>query len=198
MKLDDLKKDWQQAIQPESKSENIDEVVTMLADKTKKIDKEIKRRDALEISIAVLLIPAWIYGLVISVSTMQTLGCILALVSCCYIPYRLISARRVASKKSDNTKAFLLQERQKLVQQKKMLESILWWYIGPIALSIVLITLGGTVTESGWPQVPANLYWYYASLVVLMVGVFALNKRAAKKKFGPLIDNIDQRLSEID
>lgn len=197
MKLDDLKQDWQQTTQLNSAPENIDEVVTMLETQTKKIDSEIKRRDFIEIAIAFLLIPAWIFGLMTSVSTMQSIGCVIAIISCLYIPYRLVSAKKVKSKKSDSISEFLIVEKQKLSQQKQMLESIVWWYIAPITTAILLITLGSNVDERGVPQIADNMYWYYGSVALLMVGVYFLNKRAAKQKFEPLISNIDNRLSEL-
>jgi len=198
MKLDDLKQDWQKNIEQVSTPENLNEVINMLEKETTKIDKEIKRRDFLEISIAVLLIPVWIFGLFISKGSLQTLGYIIGIVSCFYIPYKLISAKKITAPKLSNIKTFLESEKQKIAQQKQLLESIVWWYIAPITTSIVLITLGGTVNEAGIPSMNDHLYMYYGCLVLLIVGIYFLNKRAAKKKFGPLLTNIEQRLSEIN
>lgn len=197
MKLDDLKQDWQQAITTKSTPDDLTEVIDMIEQQTSKIDKEIKRRDFLEIGIALLLIPVWVLGLINSASTMQSIGCIIAIVACVYIPYRLTSAKKVDVKKSDSVKDFLIQEKQKIQQQKQMLESIVWWYIGPLTVAIVLITLGANVNESGVPQISGNMHWYYICVGLLMVGVYFLNKLAAKEKFGPLLKNIEQRLSEI-
>ena len=198
MKLDDLKQDWQQHIASTSAPDNLDEVITMLEKETSKIDKEIKRRDIIEISLAVLLIPAWIYSLLHSVSLMQTVGCWVAIVSCVYIPYKLVFAKKVLPKKSNSIKEFLLQERQKLRQQKQLLESIVWWYLAPLTTAIVLITLGASVDESGIPQLGSLLSIYYGLLALLILGVYFLNKRAAKKKFAPLLEKIEQRLAELN
>jgi len=198
MKLDDLKQDWQKNIEQVSTSENLNEVINMLEKETTKIDKEIKRRDFLEISIAVLLIPVWILGLFISKGSIQTLGYIIAIASCIYIPYKLISAKKITAPKLSNIKTFLESEKQKIAQQKQLLESVVWWYIAPLTISIVLITLGGTVNETGLPSMNDHLFIYYGCLVLLIVGIYFLNKRAAKKKFGPLLTNIEQRLSEIN
>jgi hypothetical protein len=198
MKLDDLKQDWQKNIEQVSAPENLNKVINMLEKETTKIDKEIKRRDFLEISIAVLLIPVWVLGLFISKGSIQTVGYIIAIASCIYIPYKLISAKKVTAPKLSNIKAFLERERQKVSQQKQLLESIVWWYIAPLTLSIVLITLGGTVNEAGIPSMNDHLYFYYGCLVLLIVGIYFLNKRGAKKKFGPLLTNIEQRLTELN
>jgi hypothetical protein len=198
MKLDDLKQDWQKNIEQVSAPENLNEVIQMLEKETTKIDKEIKRRDFLEISIALLLIPVWILGLFISKGSIQTIGYIIAIASCIYIPYKLISAKKVTAPKLSNIKAFLEREKQKISQQKQLLESIVWWYIAPLTLSIVLITLGGTVNEAGIPSMNDHLYFYYGCLTLLIVGIYFLNKRGAKKKFDPLLTNIEQRLTELN
>jgi len=197
MKLDDLKQDWQETINTPSTENNLTEVIAMLERETTKIDKEIKRRDIIEISIAILLIPVWIYGLFISAGTLQTIGYIVALVACLYIPYRLVNAKKVSAPKDTSITAFLESEKQKVMQQKQLLESIVSWYIAPLATAIVLITLGSTVDASGLPHLSDFLILYYGLLALLIVGVYFLNKRAAKKKFGPLLENIEQRLSEL-
>ena len=197
MKLDDLKQDWQETIMTPSPSDNFDEVITMLEKQTTTIDKEIKRRDILEISIAILLIPVWIYGLFTSAGTMQSAGLILAILSCLYIPYRLLKAKKVTSTQSSNIKVFLETEKQKISQQKRLLESIAAWYIAPLTISIILITLGGTVDPSGMLHLSEPLIQYYGFLALLIVGIYFLNKRAAKKKFGPILEKIEQRLAEL-
>jgi H+/gluconate symporter-like permease len=198
MQLDDLKQDWKKTIQTPSSTNNLTEVITMLEKQTIKIDKEIKRRDLIEISIAILLIPVWIYGLFTSAGAIQTAGLILAILSCLYIPYRLMKAKKITSTKNTNIKTFLENEKQKVSQQKQLLESVVSWYIAPLSISIILITLGGTVDASGTPHLNDYLTNYYGFLVLLIIGVYLLNKRAAKKKFGPLLENIEQRLSELN
>lgn len=198
MKLDDLKKDWQETIEKPSTTNDLTEVITMLEQQTTKIDKEIKRRDILEISIAVLLIPVWIYGLFNSAGTMQSTGLIIAILSCIYIPYRLLKAKKINAPKDTNIKAFLESEKQKLSQQKQLLESIVTWYIAPLTISIICITLGTTVDASGVPHLNEQLITYYGFLGLLVVGAYLLNKRSAKKKFEPLLSKIEQRLSELE
>lgn len=197
MKLDDLKQDWQQAIKNESTPENINEVINMIEQQTTKIDKEVKRRDFLEVGTSVILIPFWIWGLLNSASTMQSIGLVIAIAACMYIPYRLISAKKVEAKKSGSVKDFLIQEKQKIQHQKQMLESIAWWYLAPLTVAILLISLGANVNEQGIPQISPDMYWYYACVGLFMVGVYFLNKRAAKNKFGPLLKDIEQRLAEM-
>jgi len=197
MKLDDLKQDWQETIVKSSTTDGLTEVVAMLEKQTTKIDKEIKRRDTLETSISLLLIPVWIYGLFISTGALQSIGFIIAIIACIHIPYRLVKAKKITTPKDTSVKAFLKSEQQKLLQQKQLLESVVSWYIAPLTIAIVLITLGGTVDATGLPHLNDFLIKYYGLLTLLFVGVYLLNKRAVKKKFVPLLDNIEQRLSEL-
>ena len=199
MKLDDLKQNWQKNIEHHDSAEDIQEMINMLKVETNKIDKELKRRDILEISIALLLIPVWIYGLTISVSLMQSLGCIVAIFTGLFITYRMLQARQVKqSSQGDNLRAYLQIEREKTLKQKQLLESIAWWYILPIVISVVLITLGATVDESGLPQLNDVLTMYYAMLAILVIGIYHLNKRAANKRFAPLLEKIERQLAQLD
>lgn len=198
MKLDDLKSDWQQTLQSADAPDNLTEVIAMLALKTEKIDKEIKRRDILEIGIALLLIPFWVYGLINTAGNMQTIGLVLAIFSSIFIPFKLIKAKQIKHSKASSLRAFLENERQKLYQQKRLLETVLWWYLTPITVSIVLIVLGSTVDEHGLPQLNDTLSLYFSSVAVLYAGIYFLNKRAAKKKFTPLLENVEQRLAQLE
>lgn len=197
MNLDDLKSNWQEKMLSTDAPENLPEYIAMLEQKTIKIDKDIKRRDRLEIGIALLLIPAWIFGLFVSVSLIQTIGFVVAIASCIYIPYKLVKAKQISPSKSDSMRAFLENERQKIVKQKQLLESVFWWYLGPLGISIGLITLGATANEAGIPQPDVWLTGYLVAVAVLYAGIYVMNKNAAKKKFTPLLENIDKKLSDM-
>ncbi|WP_206486275.1 hypothetical protein [Thalassotalea sp. G2M2-11] len=197
MKLDDLKQDWQESITTPTTATDLTKVIAALETQTTKINKEVKRRDMLEISIALLLIPVWLYGLFISAGVLQSTGYFIAILSCLFIPYRLIKAKKVKAPKDTSIKAFLQNEQQKILQQKLLLESIVSWYIAPLTVSIILITLGGTVDSKGIPHLNYSLIIYYSFLTLLVLGIYFLNKRAAKKKFTPLLAKINQQLLEI-
>lgn len=197
MNLDDLKSNWQEKMLPTDAPENLTEYITMLEQKTVKMDKDIKRRDRLEIGVALLLIPAWIFGLFVSVSLIQTIGFLVAIASCIYIPYKLVKAKQIEPSKSNSLRAFLENERQKLIKQKQLLESVFWWYLGPLGLSIGLITLGATAKESGMPQPDMRLTIYLIVVAVFYAGIYVMNKKAVKKKFTPLLENIDDKLSQL-
>jgi hypothetical protein len=197
MKFDDLKTGWKTEVEKTGKQQDLTRLVESLEKETKKLDKSIKRRDIMEISIALLLIPVWAWKLFYSASLLQTIGLWIAIVACIYIPYKLLKARQVESAKDDSLLAFLSVEKSKLEKQKELLETIAIWYLSPLMVAIVLITAGSKVDDAGVPQISEQLMVYYLFCGVLYVGIYFLNKRAAKKKFAPLLDRVNQQIQEL-
>ncbi|WP_046006504.1 hypothetical protein [Pseudoalteromonas rubra] len=197
MKLDDLKQNFEQQIQSSSSEAKLTLQVDELKAKTKKYQRDIKVRDFMEISISLLLIPVWLYGLTISVNWMQSLGCVLATLTSLYIPYKLLKARRLTPCKDDSIRAYLHQERQRLAQQKQLLENIVWWYIAPVFVSVMLITLGANMDDEGVIRLALHMQVYYLLVLFGMVGIYFWNKRAAEKRFGPLLTRVEQQLNEL-
>ncbi len=197
MKFDDLKTGWKTEVEKTGKQQDLTRLVESLEKETKKLDKSIKRRDIMEISIALLLIPVWAWKLFSSASLLQTIGLWIAIVACIYIPYKLLKARQVESAKDDSLLAFLSVEKSKIEKQKELLETIAIWYLSPLMVAIILITAGGKVDDAGVPQISEQLMVYYLFCGVLYVGIYFLNKRAAKKKFAPLLDKVNQQIQEL-
>jgi hypothetical protein len=197
MKLDDLKKDWKSEVLQVTDKQNLSNVIESLVKETTKLDKSIKRRDYLEISIALLLIPVWAWKLFYTASLMQTIGLWIAIFACLLIPYKLLKAKQVGALKGDSVLAFLNTEKNKLEKQKSLLESVTVWYIAPLFTAIILITAGATVDASGIPQITQQLTIYYGCCVLLVVGIYFLNKRAVKKQLSPLLDNVNKRIQEL-
>jgi C4-dicarboxylate transporter len=197
MKLDDLKTEWKNEVIQMTDAERVSNVIDSLEKETTKLDKTIKRRDYLEISIALLIIPVWTWKLFYAASLMQTVGLWIAIFACLLIPYKLLKAKQVDTQKDDSVLAFLNTEKNKLEQQMTLLESVAVWYIAPLFTAIILITAGATVDASGIPQITEQLTIYYGCCVLLVVGIYFLNKRAVKKQLSPLLDNVNKRIQEL-
>lgn len=197
MKLNDLKESWNDKVDETDNQLDYTKVITSIEKDTTAFDKKIKRRDILEISIAVLLIPVWSWTLFHSASVMQSVGLLIAIAACILIPYKLIKAKQVDAPKDTSILAFLQVEKLKLENQKQLLESIVLWYISPIMIAIFLITAGGTVNDAGLPQITNKLAIYYGCCVLLVVGIYLLNKRAANKQITPLLDAVNKRIEEL-
>lgn len=197
MKLDDLKTSWKKEIEQPENKQDLSDLVKSLRKETSKLDKSVKRRDFIEISIALMLIPVWIWQLFVVTSLMQTIALWILIIACIFIPYKMTKAKQVDAPKDNSVMAFLEVEKVKLESQKKLLESIAVWYISPLMLGIILFTAGATVDEAGIPQINEQLAIYYFFCALLSVGVYWLNKRGAKKQFTPLLDKVNQRIKEL-
>ena len=132
MKLDDLKADWENEVAQSDSKTNLTEIIDSLIKEAAKVDKSIKRRDILETSIALLLIPVWGWKLFYSAGMMQSIGLWIAILACIYIPYRLIKAKKVNAPQDDSILAYLEVEKIKITNQKHLLETVAFWYITPL------------------------------------------------------------------
>ena len=197
MKLDDLKVGWKAEVEQTHESRDLSGVIHSLEKETSKMDKAVKRRDFLEIGIAICLIPVWAWKLFCSASVIQSVGLLGAIVACIYIPYKLLKAKQVDAAIEDSVLAHLVVEKSKLENQKKLLESIAVWYISPFLMAIILITAGANIDEMGIPQISEQLVIYYGFCALLVVGIYLLNKRAVKKQITPLIDKVNQQVKEL-
>lgn len=197
MKLDDLKSGWKVEIAQKNKPVDLTDMVESLKKQTNKLDKSVKLRDWIEISIAFILIPVWSWKLFYSDSFLQSTGLWIAILACLFIPYKMIKAKQVDAPKNDSILGFLIREKIKLENQKKLLESIVVWYISPLMLAIVLITAGANVNSDGFPQINQSLAIYYVACALLSVGTYFLNKRAAQKQFSALLEKVNQRIAEL-
>lgn len=198
MKFDDLKASWQSKIESDKGAQDLTLMIKLLAKETSKVDKSIRRRDIIEISIALLLIPVWSWKLLHAASLVQSIGLWIGILACLYIPYKLVKAKRVDAPKDSSVMAFLQVEKVKIENQIKLLESVAVWYLSPLMLSIVLVTAGARVDESGIPQITEQLAVYYGFCTLLYVGIYFLNKRAVKKKLKPLLDKVKQRIRDLN
>lgn len=198
MKFDDLKADWKAEIESDKNTQDLSPLITLLAKETSKADKSIKFRDSVEIFVSLFMIPFWSWKLFYSVSVVQSIGLWIAILACLYIPYKLIKAKQVDAPKDHSVMAFLQVEKIKIENQKKLLESVAIWYISPLMLAIVLITAGGSVNEAGIPIIKTHLAIYYGFCVLLIIGIYYLNKRAVKKQVLPLLNKVKQRISELN
>jgi hypothetical protein len=198
MNFDDLRAGWKTEVEQTSQQVDLTKVIESIKKETGKVDKSVKRRDILEISIALLLIPVWVWKLFYSVSLIQTVGLWVAIFASLFIPYKMLKAKQVEAPKNDSLLSFLTVEKVKLKNQKNLLETVAVWYIAPLMLSIFLITLGARVNSDGIPEVTLSLVIYYVACALLSVGVYFLNKRAARRQFTPLLDKVEQRIKELE
>jgi hypothetical protein len=198
MNFDALKTEWKSKTENEYNHAELKLAIQQLQKETKKIDRSILVRDVLEISASVVLLLISCFGVLNSSSVIQSIGFIIWIFTCILVPYKLIKTKQKTELKIDCMKAYLTNEKIKLNRQKRNLETVAWWYILPCLLGIIFVSAGVNVSANGLPIIDQPLLIYLIGCIFGALVIYFLNRHAARQKFQPLIDKIDQRLSEME
>ncbi len=161
-----------------------------------KLWRRIRQRDAVESLIALVLVLLfgavagllWHGGLIVSAGFAVWLA-----VACLVIPVRLRRARKLfPARESDRSLLdFLHQERRALRRQRHLLSTVLWWYVGPIAVGALGFFIG--IRGLHWQSLA------YAA-VVLLIG-FAIeraNQAAVRHSIDPAIRAVDEQIRQLE
>jgi hypothetical protein len=110
------------------------------------------------------------------------------------VMWRLYRARRIggrgAADPSLPVAEALRAEGRRLDAQISLLESVLWWYVAPLSIGVVLLTVG--LRGTSW-------FTLAYSVVVALVawGVVALNLRVVRRDLRPKRAELNALLSEL-
>ncbi len=198
MQLDDLKLAWAEEVKILDNKPEISSAIDALEEETVKLDRDIKRRDVMESLIALCLVPFWIYRMFSYNSMIELTGLIILTLACLFIPYRLRKARHTLPNKLSSIKAFLTLEKQKIQSQMTLLGSVLSWYLAPLYIGIVLVSVGDRVDEAGAVVITEMLTYYLIFVTIFFGLIWWANIHAVKKKFKPILDRIEKRLAELE
>lgn len=176
-----------------------------------KVDMEhrehiVRRRDRREIIAAIIGILAFGYSFYAYPYYISRSGCILGTISMIYIIYKLHNNR-----KSKFTKKLFLsiqdqlkKQRQFMLNQAKLLSTVLYWAMIPLYTANLLIFWGASKSELPLTLIEQLFFKWEIKLIISLVlaaffGYIAwMNKKAAKVNWRPLIKKIDRILSELE
>ena len=188
----ELKLLWQKQALPAHAPVVDASLVENMQKRMKRFDRTLFWRDARELA-ACGVVAFWFGRSLTSQPSVTTrLGAVVVILSCLFIAWRLISARR--SQRSfparDSVAEFLSVEVAKVSRQIRLLQSVLWWYILPIYVGVALISFGG----------PAGLMAKAVFMVVLVLsGGFLhwINQYAVRKTLLPLKHELEATLKAV-
>jgi len=175
------------------------ELEVNLRSRMKKLDRTLFFRDSREIIAAILVMIVFGYKSVFDSAIITKITSVLFVVWAGYIIYRLLDVRKY-KKVIDLSASFknqLLQQKHYLEQQAHLLDSIFSWYLGPFAVIITIRVIGSAYGDPFWVFM-TSIGLVLPIIYLLSWGIYALNKRAAKPVYPPLIENIDNVLSQLD
>ena len=197
MNLDDAKELW--SSEPESATDPMtthtlseSEILRLVKEKAHAFDKKIWRRDLWESIAAVVVFLAFAWMLQDPSWVVRT-GALTVMAGSVYIFWRLRRARRRhADDALDRPVAEVLRaEREKVNEQIHLLKNVLWWYIAPLALGVLLVTIG----DNGWSGFTIG----YAVVVVLGSAIiYALNQRAVRRCLHPRREELTRLLDQVE
>ena len=179
---------------------DLSQLETNLKSKTKKMDRTLFWRDTREIIAAVVVMVIFSYKAISDSSTVTKFTSVLFVLWAMYVAYRLLDVRKYkrTGDLSNSFKAQLLQQKMYLQEQAHLLDSIMSWYVGPFAVIFTILIIGRSFSDDPIWVIIVSIVVKLTVLSLFSWGLYALNKRAAKKAFVPLIENIDNVLIQLD
>ncbi len=195
MELDELKEIWQDQESGDPIHHPEREIREYIDDRMRSLEEQIRSRDRLEIVAAVVVMIIFGFLFFYTSSFWTRAGAGIVVLSAIYICYRLKKAQieQVNSDQSfdRSVEAHLEMELQQVQTQKKLLQSVAWWYIAPMTVGLILLTF-----DSG------SGFWfrilYPALLIVFGVIIWKFNQRTVKRKFDPLEADIREAIRFIE
>lgn len=156
-----------------------------------RMNSGIRRRDALEIGIAVLVVVLF-GGMALLFENVYTrIGCGIIVLGAAVIIGML---RRYRKKEKDGQEAIREHVRVELAfyrKQRQLLKSVLLWYTLPIYTGLLLFFFG--LTGSG-----TEFTGFTILNTALMIFVWYVNQRALKKEINPLINSLEQLQTNLE
>lgn len=158
------------------------------------IHKKIKSRDLMEQAAVLVCIPIFTYYAYTIPFTLTKITSVLIILWGVYMVIRLRNAKK--NKPGAFTETYLeylYKTREYLNVQKRLIDSVLYWYILPVAILVFLFTLGPGIAG----RLPTIIKMGIGN-VALAVTIYYLNKRAVQKELIPRLEKIDELINALE
>lgn len=188
MNEEELKAAWQQT---NLQAILIPNLVEKIHQRVDQLDAKIKSRDRLEITIAISVIPffgflAWVFE-----NPYTRTGCIIVIIASLWIIFVLRRYCKKKSKEGKTVKEQISTELTYIKKQRRLLQSVIYWYILPIYLGLVFFHVG---LSSHWISFVVMMFFTTA----LMIFISHLNRKAVRTELDPVIESLETLLHNID
>lgn len=197
MNLDEAKELWSSEHESSTRTMSAhtlseSEILRLVKEQSEAFDKRIWRRDLLEsiAALAVFLLFGWMLQ---DPSWIVRTGALIVMGGSVYIYWRLQRARTRHTLPFLNRPVaeVLRTERAKVDEQIHLLKNVLWWYIAPIAIGVLMVAIG----QNGWTEFTI----VYAAVVLLAsAGIYALNQRAVRRCLQPRREKLTRLLEQVE
>lgn len=161
-----------------------------------RLERRIKYRDFIEIGVAVLIvIPLFIYQAYIQPNYLSKLGALWIVVYCFYVIYRLVKSKKKKPVSDCSYVEHLRQNKTHLIEQKILLNSVLYWYVLPCLVGFVIMLVGllDLPNKTLEEIIKIDKVWigFFACIAAVVI-IPLMNKRAVKKEIVPRIKKVNE------
>lgn len=154
--------------------------------------KSIKYRDLMETIPAIFIIPFMAHTAYTIPFTLSKIGAIWIILSIIYIIIRLQNSKKHKPSAFTETYWDYLNETKVYLNiQKKLLDTVMYWYFSPVAIGIALFFIGAIKDIQ-------ELLIKLSGLIGLGIVIYFLNKRAVKKQINPRLKKIDELIKVME
>ena len=192
---DELIKIWQSSPNQEKIKFEKSKLIIEVQSSLDRIQRSWKYMIIRETIAAIIAIPAFLFITYNVPYTISKIGSIWIVLAVIYILIRLKSAKK--HKPTDLTETYidyLYKTKDYLNAQKKLLDTVLYWYVLPVFPGYVLILLGFIhIPEKRKIIIIAAL-----AFVVMAILAHFLNKRGVRKEFDPRLKKIDELIQVLE
>ena len=200
MNFDDLQKSWQSQDPAKKISINADALLAEVRRKQQSFRRTILWRDLREAGIGMLLVPVFIYGAWRTHWTLY-LGAFGCFVMAAFI---MLDRHRQKKRTPDlhgSLKDCAATALAEVTHQIWLLKNILWWYLLPLGLPLLLFfawtTWDTPASTSRVFQILATLFWF-GFVGLLYGGIYWLNQVAVKKSLEPQRQELERLLAGLE
>lgn len=193
MTLDEHRDSWQAQAGPGLSAAAGEELLTWIRERSAELDRHILRRDLVEGVTAAAMVLLFGYELLTTESWLARLGAALLVAASVFVVWWMRRARRVGRSTGPEASVVdrLRAQREQVTAQIRLLESVLWWYLGPLGLGVALFVFGLEVAV--WRSGLVVL-----AMMILYGLIWRLNQRAVHRDLVPRRDRLDRMLEQIE
>lgn len=188
-----IQQQWQQQVEvdvatPRASAESVHA-------ESRRLRRRVWIRDGIESGLAVLMVPVFALAAIRAWqqdNAWAVLFSVLLVAWLLFLPWWLWRARRQlpVPQPQQPLVAFLAQERDAMVAQARLLETVWHWCLGPVALGVIgfHFAVSGSIRAS---------FIYAGGVLVVYAGIAWFNRFTARRRFRHRVAEIDSLLSEL-
>lgn len=193
MTLEEYRSAWQQHEEREVSDADEEELVERVAERAGEFEAKIRRRDLLETLAAVAVVAFFLWEAVTVRSAVARVGATVVVLGAGFVVWNLRRARRdFGTDGAGRPVAERLRlHRRKVQAQIELLESVLWWYLAPLAVGAGLFTVG--VADG-----PREAIVALAVEAGICGVLWWLNRRVVERDLRPRRDELDRLVEDLE